>query len=210
MRYEKVKPVYILIFLAGIFWFWMFSPPTKGIVPFWPSMMLATGILAGSAMLLEGRTIFASDRKLTIDIAIGLISAAGLYAIFFAGKHLSQWLLPFASGQIEKVYATRSQGELWIVGLLLLLWIGPAEEIFWRGFIQRRLAERYGPSAAFAQTLAIYTLVHIWSFNLMLLAAAFFCGLVWGAMYWKFRSIRPGLISHAVWDVLIFVVFPLN
>ena len=210
MTYKKLKPVPILVIVAGIFWFWMFSPWTKEIISFWPVMALATGILAGSAIVIDGRSVFQSSRKLTFDIAIGLISAVGLYAIFFIGKHLSEFVLPFSGGQIGRVYETRSQGNLWIVGCLLLFWIGPAEEIFWRGFVQRRLGERYGPLVAFAQTLVLYTLVHIWSLNLMLLAAAFICGLAWGAMYWIFGSIRPGLISHAVWDVLIFVVFPLN
>jgi uncharacterized protein len=210
MTYEKLKPVAILTIVAGIFWFWMFSPWTKGIVSFWPVMTLATGILAGSAIAIDGRKVFFADSKLIRDVSIGLISAVGLYAIFFIGKHLSEFVLPFAGGQIGRVYETRAQGYLWIVGLLLLFWVGPAEEIFWRGFVQRRLGERYGLVVAFAQTLVIYTLVHIWSFNLMLLAAAFFCGLIWGLMYLYFGSIRPGLISHAVWDVLIFVLFPLN
>jgi membrane protease YdiL (CAAX protease family) len=210
MTYEKLKPVVILTIVAGIFWFWMFSPWTKGFFSFWPVMCLATGILAGSAMVIDGKSVFRSNHKLTFDIAIGLISAVGLYAIFFIGKHLSEFILPFAGGQIGRVYETRAQGNLWIVGTLLLFWIGPAEEIFWRGFVQRRLGQRYGLIVAFAQTLVIYTLVHIWSFNLMLLAAAFICGFVWGSMYWIFGSIRPGLISHAVWDVLIFVLFPLN
>lgn len=210
MTYEKLKPVAILTIVAGIFWFWMFSPWTKGVVSFWPVMVLATGILAGIAIAIDGKKIFHSDNTLLYDIVIGLITAVGLYAIFFVGKHLSEYILPFAGGQIGHIYETRTQGNLWIVGILLLLWIGPAEEIFWRGFVQRRLGERYGLIAAFAQTLVIYTLVHIWSFNLMLLAAAFICGFVWGAMYWILGSIRPGLISHAVWDMLIFVLFPLN
>lgn len=205
-----LKPVYILIFLTCLFWLWMFSPWTRDLLPFWPQMLVATGILAIAAVGIEGRSIFRSNRKLILDIAIGVISAAALYAVFFIGKRLSEMILPFAGGQIAKVYETRSQWNLWFVGILLLLWIGPAEEIFWRGFIQQRLSRRFGPLIAFAQTLVFYTLMHIWSFNLMLLAAAFICGFVWGAMYWKFGSVRPGLVSHAVWDVLIFVMFPLN
>ena len=205
-----LKPVYILIVFAGFFWFWMFSPWTRDILPFWPQMLVAAGILTLAAIRIEGKSIFRSNRKLILDVAYSVISAIILYAIFFVGKHISEWILPFASGQIARVYETRSQGNLWVVGIALLLWIGPAEEIFWRGFIQRRLARRYGAFFAFAQTLVIYTLIHIWSFNLMLLSAAFVCGFVWGAMFWKFGSIRPGLISHAVWDVLVFVVLPLN
>jgi membrane protease YdiL (CAAX protease family) len=43
----------------------------------------------------------------------------------------------------------------------------------------------------------------------MLLAAAGSCGVFWGAMFWRFRSIWPALISHAVWDVVIFVLLPI-
>ncbi len=205
-----LKPVPILIFLACIFWYWMFSPWTKGILPFWPQMLVATGILAGSTMILEGGALWRSDRTMSRDLLIGVLSAIFLYAIFFVGKHVSECVFPFAAGQIGRVYATRSEWNPWIVGVCLFVWIGPAEEIFWRGFVQRRLGRRFGPFWAFSQTLVLYTLVHVWSLNLMLLVAAFVCGFVWGAMYWKYGSVRPGLISHAVWDVLIFGVFPLN
>ncbi len=39
--------------------------------------------------------------------------------------------------------------------------------------------------------------------------AAFVCGLFWGPMMWKSRSLRPGMISHAVWDLGIFVLSPM-
>jgi membrane protease YdiL (CAAX protease family) len=95
-----------------------------------------------------------------------------------------------------------------LIGVLLFAWVGPAEEILarlhsapLRAALRR---SRAGPDAA------IYTLVHIWSLNLMLLAAAGLCGVFWGAMFWRFRSIWPALISHAAWDVVIFVLLPIR
>jgi membrane protease YdiL (CAAX protease family) len=44
----------------------------------------------------------------------------------------------------------------------------------------------------------------------VLLAAAALCGLFWGAMLLRYRSVWPGLISHALWDVAAFVLFPFH
>jgi membrane protease YdiL (CAAX protease family) len=51
--------------------------------------------------------------------------------------------------------------------------------------------------------------VHVWSFNLMLMLAATLCGIFWGLVYLRFGRVWPGLISHALWDCLIFAVIPL-
>jgi len=56
----------------------------------------------------------------------------------------------------------------------------------------------------------IYTIIHIWAFNLMLLGAALVCGLFWGVMFMRYRSAWPGIISHAIWDVTIFVLLPVR
>ena len=68
----------------------------------------------------------------------------------------------------------------------------------------------YRSLIAFAITAVIYALVHIWSFNFMLIMAALVAGLVWGLVYRLCPKALPALIvSHAVWDALIFVVLPI-
>ena len=62
----------------------------------------------------------------------------------------------------------------------------------------------------FALTLIIYALVHIWSLNFMLVMAALVAGFVWGLLYRLRPDWLPALIiSHAVWDACVFVVFPI-
>ena len=96
-----------------------------------------------------------------------------------------------------------------VIALLLLFIIGPAEEIFWRGFIQRRLSARWNADLGFAATTFLYTFVHIWSFNFMLIMAALVVGFCWGIIYRFFpKSLTALIISHAVWDVCAFVLFP--
>ena len=104
-----------------------------------------------------------------------------------------------------------------LLTLLLLFVIGPAEEIFWRGCLQKAIGDalegkklRNARFMAALITLAAYTLIHIWSFNFMLIMAALVAGAVWGLLYWLKPQWLPALIvSHAIWDAAVFVVFPI-
>ena len=209
-RQKPAASLYLLIAIAAVCWFVMFSPWTKTWLNFWLAMCSSTAILGLSSLYFDrgagNRGNYRWDWKY---IPIGIVSALVLYGVFWSGNQLVHWLLDFAGREIDNVYSTRSQAPHWLIGILLLTWIGPAEEIFWRGFVQRRLGLSIGGWKAFWLTTAIYALVHIWSFNLMLMVAATLCGLFWGWMYRRYGNVWPGLISHALWDCLIFVVIPL-
>mgnify|MGYP003300310184 CR=1 FL=1 len=59
-------------------------------------------------------------------------------------------------------------------------------------------------------TTAIYALVHAASCNFMLTMAAMVAGLVWGLLYRFFpERFSAILISHALWDVAVFIWFPI-
>ena len=197
-----------LVLVAAGCWLVMFSPWTAGLANFWLLMTLSAGTLAVGALLADRRRLAEAYRFEPAHAVVGVLSAALLYGLFYAGNALSTWLLPFAGAEIGGIYAIRTEAPPALVGALLLLWIGPAEEVFWRGFVQRRLAERWGPVVGLLAATAIYTLVHAWAGNLMLLGAAGLCSLFWGLLYLRFRSVWPGLISHALWDLVIFVLLP--
>lgn len=88
--------------------------------------------------------------------------------------------------------------------------IGPAEEIFWRGYVQRTFSAKWGPVSGFIAATAVYSLVHVGSCNFMLVMAALVAGGFWGLAY-RFRPDRLGalVVSHAVWDAAVFVWFPI-
>jgi membrane protease YdiL (CAAX protease family) len=92
----------------------------------------------------------------------------------------------------------------------MIFLIGPGEELFWRGFLQRRLQADYGPWYGFLISAAIYSLVHIGSGNPMLVLAAGVCGLFWGFLYLRYRSLLMNMVSHKLWDVAIFLLFPVG
>lgn len=205
-----MKELILLLFAAFGFWFVLFSPLAAGLVSFWPMMTLAVGLLAAEALILDRKRLHAIYRFQWRHIPVGILSAAVLYAVFFVGRWISVRILPFAAGQINSIYAIRQDHASWKLALLLFFWIGPAEEIFWRGFIQRRLSEKFNPLWGWIIAAGFYALVHVWSLNLMLIAAAAICGAFWGLLFWKTRSLWPVMISHAVWDVIIFIYLPIG
>ena len=194
------------IVIAFIFWFLMFFPATARHLNFWITMLLASGTLTVYSFW-AGKNDLKKVMQFELKwVWIGLISALLLYLVFFAGNYFSRLLFDFTNRQVGNIYATKEQAGKIFIGLSLLLWIGPAEEIFWRGFIQNKLAVKLGDNKGFLITTVIYAFVHIWAFNFMLFMAALICGIFWGWMFMRYKAVVPGLISHAVWDVMIFII----
>ena len=147
--------------------------------------------------------------RVPLKIGLGLISAGALFALFYAGNILSRKIFPFAGAGIAKIYGFKAHASPLRVALLMVLVIGPGEELFWRGFLQRRAQREKGPWKGFAIATAVYALVHIGSGNLMLVLAAGLCGLCWGFLYLRARSLITNVVSHTIWDITIFLLFPL-
>jgi len=200
----------VMLLVAFVGFFVMFSPLTKPAVPFWLMMPTIAGLMATVSVLLEKDNLGDIYRFKSAHVVIGLLAAGGLYAVFWVGHFLSIHILPFAASQVNSIYDIRSDQNPWILSLLLLFIIGPAEEIFWRGFVQRRFSKKYGLLIGFIIATAVYTLVHICSFNLMLIAAAAVCGGFWGLLFILTKNIWPCIISHAIWDVVVLIVLPIK
>jgi CAAX protease family protein len=203
-----MKSVAIGCSLALLGWFILFSVWTRDVVNFWATMCIVTGGLALFGLILQRHhrpDLFAWRPSF---LAVGAGSAVLLYAVFAAGNIISTWLFAFAEGEIAGVYELRAGYSPWLIAGLLL-WIAPAEEIFWRGFVQHRLVGRFGLWRGILIAALLYAGVHVWAGSLMLLGAALVCGLFWGCVTARFRSLWPGIISHVVWDILVFVLLPL-
>lgn len=202
---QSLFPVLVAVVVAFALWYFAFQTE---IWNFWLIISLSATLLAGGALW------HTSDRAALwrFDfnaLLIGILSAALLYGVFWAGKYIATALLPFAADQISSVYARQEQLNPFSIALLLFFILGPAEEIFWRAFIQRRLCERCGDRAGWLTATAVYAAVHLWTLNFMLVAAAAVVGLFWGWLYLRTQSLIAVMLSHALWDVAIFVLLPL-
>ena len=208
MRMKNAKLI-TGISVAAVLWTIMFSPWTAPHVNFWVMMTC-------SALTLTLYSTWASpgwwkDVRIGFsDVLIGTALAALLWGFFWVGDRLSSLMFDFARPQVDMIYGMKAGENPLVLTLLMLFIIGPAEEIFWRGFVQRKMSALWTANVGFAVTLLVYGLVHIWKFNFMLIMAAFVCGLVWGLAYrlWP-KQLFALIVSHAVWDALVFVVWPI-
>ena len=200
---------------AALLWFYMFSPWTGGRPNFWIVMSCSAIILTsmGLAFTQDKESLLKIEKPL-LQLLGGVALAFVLWGIFWIGDKASSWLFDFARPEVDAVYSMKHGLPAWVIGLLLAFLIGPAEELFWRGYVQRTMSKtlggRHPEDWAFVLTAVIYALVHIWSFNFMLIMAALVAGLVWGLIYRICPKALPALIvSHALWDVLVFVLMPI-
>ena len=201
------------LLVAAVLWFIMFSPLTAPNVNFWVCMVASALTLTCFAFTFGGKECIGTDSELpgskTAIVLMGILIAAGLWGVFWVGDKLSQLLFSFSRAQVNLIYNMKGNVSPTLLALLLLFIIGPAEEIFWRGYVQRTLSKYRSPFAAFLLTTACYTLVHLPSGNFMLTMAALVCGLVWGGLYWLMpKQIKAIIISHALWDAAAFVWLP--
>ena len=197
------------ILVAALLWFLMFNPWITLPVDFW-TMMTASGCILLALSLCLDRSWMNDIKVSWSGLLLGIVLALALWGIFWVGDKVATWMFPFARPQVDTIYSMKDSQSEWVIGLLLLFIIGPAEEIFWRGFVQRSISTRSTANVAFFVTLLIYGLVHIWKFNFMLVMAALVCGFVWGLAYrlWP-KQLFALIVSHAVWDTLVFVVWPI-
>lgn len=174
---------------------------------FWLLMSLAQLSFSAIAFALRGRFLHLPIRP--ADVALGIVSAALLYGVFELGNWIAPFLIPNAHGQVGNIYGLKSHLSPVVLAPLLLLVIGPSEEIFWRGLVQTTLSARWGKNAGFVVTNAIYGLIHLVSGNIMLVLAALVAGFFWGFMYRWLGRLWPNLFSHALWDMFVMALFPI-
>ena len=165
---------------------------------FWERMTL-TGFALGN-MALANEDELRRMRPRGRDLVLGLASAALLYQIFEVGDRVARSVMPRGSKEIKDIYALRTIAPKEEIAARLATVIGPAEELFWRGFVQRRAG---GLAAA-----AAYGGVHVVTGNVTLIGAAAIAGIYWGLLRALGMSMPALITSHIAWDIWIFLLAP--
>jgi uncharacterized protein len=138
----------------------------------------------------------------------GAAIAAGLYVLFMAGDRLARRIMPNGASDIGSIYALRSEENEWLVAARLGAVIAPAEELFWRGWLQRSLSDRRGRWSGAAVASGAYSAVHVASGNPTLVGAAAVAGCYWSALAASGVEIESLIVSHILWDIVIFLLAP--
>jgi membrane protease YdiL (CAAX protease family) len=173
---------------------------------FW-SRMTMTGLALGGYAL-AARPALRRTRIGPRDVVLGLASAATLYATFQIGDRLARRHLPSGERDIADIYTLRDlrpQGE---IAARLAAVVGPAEELFWRGYVQEGLAATFGRWPGAALAALAYGGVHLVTGNFTLFGAAGVAGAHWCLLYAAGMPLGALVVSHVTWDIWIFLVQP--
>ena len=169
--------------------------------------MTATGAVLGTLAIAGDRSL-QRPRLRPRDLAFGVGIAAGLYGIFQVGDRLARRVLPSGDGQIDAIYALRDLRPKDEIAVRLAAIVAPAEELFWRGLLQRSLSRRWGPAPGAAAASLAYSGAHLVTGNTALIGAAGVAGLYWSALAAAGVPMAALITSHIVWDTWIFLVVP--
>ena len=173
---------------------------------FWPRMTQTAAVLGSLALATTPE--LRRPRLGWRDLVGGLAVAAGLYGVFQIGDRLARAILPSGSRDVADIYALRALRPWRELTLRLAGLIAPAEELFWRGYIQSRLARQVGAWPAAGLATASYGAAHIASCNLTLVGAATVAGAYWSALAAAGVPMSALIVSHITWDIWIFLVAP--
>ena len=201
----ETRALLLGLLLAPLLWYGIFVIEAGN---FWLKIAVAAGILAGVSLWASPESLLKECRFRKRHLIIGLLSALFLYVVFLFGKIFLILFFHSAQASIESVYAPRQGLPGWGIALLLICITSPAEEIFWRGLVQRVLMKKFHPFPGCFLALTCYAGVHIVTLNVPLILAAGVAGFFWGIIYLQQKSLWPAMISHALWSVLVFLVLP--
>jgi membrane protease YdiL (CAAX protease family) len=175
------------------------------VVPFWSAMVVLSAISWWAAWHPYLRTRLRPTRRL---VAMGLASGLALYALFLLGALVARAtpLWPWVERVVE---LTRTSAPGALAALVIVFGTSPSEEVLWRGAVFARLTRRYGPGwRPLAATTVLYALFVGLSGSLVLPLAALVCGAVWARQRQVTGSLVPGLVSHALWSLLMYSYLP--
>ncbi len=173
---------------------------------FWQRMTW-TGLTLGSLSLIAEPKL-RRPRFGPREAALGVGSASVLYLIFQIGDRLTRLILPKGSAEIGAIYGLEKLRPRQELAARLAVIIGPAEELFWRGLVQARLIEQFGPLPGYVLGTAAYGGAHLVTGNFTLIGAATVAGAFWGGLAALGVPLGALIISHSFWDVFIFLIAP--
>jgi len=193
----------------------------------WSFWALAAGPIVGLAPIALWRARRDGDlapwmRPKAGDFSIGFVSAA---LLFLGAYAFSKLVTPNGSPRaiwLARIYlqlgdpsVLRAHPIALIGGLVA---VAAAEEIVWRGLATSLLADVIGSRWAWVASAALYALANVptmWALaapsgpNPILPLAALGAGLVWSGMARRLDRLTPGIVSHALFDWCIVVIFRL-
>ena len=122
---------------------------------------------------------------------------------------MAEWLFPAVQAEVRTLYALLREPPGPVRAFPLLLFVVAIEEVVWRGLAIDTISRSSGARNAVVLSALLYVLPQIAMRSFVLMAVALVCGLVWGALRVRCAGLTAPLTAHAVWDLLVFVLYPI-
>lgn len=193
--------IYISLLIANILLYFTFSEGLN----FWVMMSISMLTLLIIALIKEKPKF---ELKIIDILKYSISTGIGLYLLFRIGKEIIVLLQLPLLADLYSLYAKVQITEAWHYIVLFLIII-PGEELFWRGYIQKRLTTYFTPKKGIIYSTLLYAFANIYSDSILLLVAGIFGGLLWGSLYHYTKNIWLSIISHMIFNLLLLVLFPI-
>ncbi len=192
-----------LVVLAGVVFTAIFNPTVALLSE---SLIILPAIIFVAKHRLSFKTVF---RFNAVNASIFIHSIVLSLVVFVIGDELDRLLstiFPMPQSMVEglkNVLQFHSLTQTIIIFLAAVIFAGFAEEMFFRGLLQRALENYRDPALAIVFTAALFASIHLnpWSALQIL-----FLGLALGYMAWKSNSIFPAIILHATNNFLSLIL----
>lgn len=176
---------------------------------FWPAIALVSGAMIIFVVRSAEVQSVLNSTNILANIGRGLLHGLFFSALSIVTLVTAREYLQPAYAHVHTLFELRHQLPAPFVALILVVAVAPAEELFWRGYVQSIFSQRISHSYAVAAMAATDALIHAATGNYILVVAAAFFGYMWGLLRNSSQSLVPCVISHAVWDVCVFLVYPM-
>ncbi|MBN1998047.1 CPBP family intramembrane metalloprotease [candidate division KSB1 bacterium] len=163
-------------------------------------------------VLVQNRPFLRSFRIKTIPFSIIIYTVFIALAVFILGDELDRIIDKFfpmpgdLRHSLENLFIINSWTDAVIIVFPAVIFAGVAEEMLFRGIVQRSLELQKEPAVAIVLTSVVFAIIHM---NPWVSLQITFLGLVLGYMAWKTGSILPAIILHAMNNLLSIILINL-
>ena len=142
---------------------------------------------------------------------VGIAGAVLFVLIFQSCLMVTFRLIDFPRQKFIQEYTRLDSLPVWSAFLLIVmgsLVAGVAEEVGFRGYIQKPLTGKYGPALGIGLTSLVFTAIHLnhsWAQQIPL--QIFFASSLLGVLAYKSNSLVPGIIGHSILDIFDYSIW---
>ncbi|HID16776.1 TPA: CPBP family intramembrane metalloprotease [Candidatus Bathyarchaeota archaeon] len=181
-----------------------------------PALIVANGFTFAALTAAGGTAVFKGEAKRRLglvsreplsDVRAGLLyGAVGWLAASLLVVSLNYFFPVEAPKELVKAFTPRGLKELSILVALTWAFVGPCEEVFFRGLIQTSLSDWRGPAAGILGGALLFGLAHFDPRFWVRGVSTFVLGAFYGWIFHRRGSVLPVAVAHSLNDSISFIL----